>query len=201
MKTSKIYGVAIFFILSFFVYVKPSFASEGTVEMRSTTNEDYRCWVASIRMQNQIYSILVGCQNLLYPAGENIYSYVVWATPKEDDKPIKLGQLGYGKAQFQSKTPFSAVYVTTEVNPNVRAPEGPVVMRGQVETIRFLENPTTPTPTPTSTKEEEQKKAEETTQGKSLRERFALGLKRAGLAAVLAIVAIIGLVYILTRPR
>ena len=81
-------------------------ASEGTVELRSTTVEPYRCWAASVRMQNQEYRIPFTCKYLIYPADENIFNYVVWATPKEGGNPIKLGTLGLGKGEFKTKKSF-----------------------------------------------------------------------------------------------
>jgi len=200
MKYTKILLIALFSFLIFKSYLSKTYASEGTFDIQSTTSDTYKCWAASLRMQNLNYSIVIGCRDLLYPAGENIYTYIVWATPREGDKPIKLGALGFGKAQFATKTPFTQLYVTTELNANTKSPEGPVVMRGSVRPISFLEIPTTPTPTPEG---EEGPVEPETTpiQSKSFRERLVLGFRRAGLAALLAIIAIIGLVYVLTKSR
>jgi len=197
MSYKKILIIPILFFAFLFTASK-AIASEGTFDIQSTTGETYKCWAASLRMQNLNYTIVVGCRDLLYPAGENIFSYVVWATPLEGDRPIKLGLLGFGKAQFSTKAPFSQLYVTTEVNGNTKTPEGPVVMRGNVKPIAFLEVRTTPTP---STEGEEITPQPPPVQEKSIRERLILGFRRAGLAALLAIIAIIGLIYVLTKSR
>ena len=117
-------------------------ASEGTTELRSTTGKDYRCFVASMRVGN--YKILVGCRDLIYPTG----SYVLWATSTEDDKPIKLGTLDYGRKEFSSNKAFSSLFVTIESSSKVKSPTGAVVMQGTTQPLSLLERPTTPTPTP-----------------------------------------------------
>src|SRR4030067_2211897 len=78
-------------------FAKPIKATEGTIKIYSTTNYSYRCFAASIQMMNLQYKILLTCRDLLYPAGEDIFTYMAWATPVTGDKAIKLGQLGVGR--------------------------------------------------------------------------------------------------------
>lgn len=177
---------------------KTAHASEGTVELRSTTSNSYRCYVASIQMLNLNYNVLVTCRDLLYPAGEDIFTYMLWGTPIADDKAIKFGELGLGRAEFTIKKAFSNLFVTTEKNKKSKEPVGPVVMRGNVEKISFLEIKTTPTPVDEAAKADEDTA---TSPGLSRRDKLVQGLRRAGLVSLLALIAVFGLVFILTRNR
>jgi hypothetical protein len=108
-----------------------------------------------------------------------------------------LGELGVGKAEFQTKDAFSSLFVTVEHDSNPRSPSGMTVMKGAVQNITFLERPTTPTPTP----EGQPTQVEQKNQSQSTSDKLITGLKRAGLVSALAIIALIGLVFVLTRPR
>ncbi|KKQ52269.1 hypothetical protein A2865_02355 [Candidatus Woesebacteria bacterium RIFCSPHIGHO2_01_FULL_39_17] len=178
-------------------------ASEGTVELRSTTVEPYRCWAASVRMQNQEYRIPFTCKYLIYPADENIFNYVVWATPKEGGNPIKLGTLGLGKGEFKTKKSFTGLFVTTEMSKETKTPQGQTVMKGEIKEVEFLEEAATPTPTPAEEEEavSEEEKVEAPVQALSTRQKLLLALRRAGIAALVALVAIIGLIFVVTRSR
>ncbi len=71
-------------------------------------------------------------------------------------------------------------------------------MRGGIQPLTFLERPTTPTPTPEGEiPEEEEVAAEQLSTG----QRLVLAFKRAGVVILLALVAVVGLVFVLTRPR
>ena len=155
--------LAIFIVLlaALLFSTKSVSGSEGTVELRSTGAPDYRCFVASLKMQDQNYRVLVSCRDLIYPGGETVFTYVVWANPIGGGSPFKLGELGFGKVDFRTKEAFAGLFVTTEVNSRIRSPEGPVVMRGAVETINFLERPQSPTPTPEGEVAEGEEVAEE----------------------------------------
>ncbi len=199
--------ISICFLLSL-VYAKSVLATEGLYEMTSVQGDPARCLIYVVRMQNLDYDALVSCRDLLYPVDESVNNYVVWATPirvpqdRREPGPMKLGSLSYGKVNFIAKRPFSNIYVTTESNPNVKEPTGSIVMQAIPKSVPFLDKPTTPTPSP---KEEAGKpeKAEDVqpTTVKSLKDKLILGFKRAGLAAVFALVAVGGLVFVLTRPR
>lgn len=163
----KIIFLIVFSLLSGLFLIKPSssLASEGTVELRNNNGENARCFAASVLMQNLQYTILVSCRDIIYPGGTDIFNYVVWAMPLEDDKPFQLGTLGLGKVEFNTKTAFRTLFVTKEVNSRTRSPEGPVVMQGNVQRITLLDSPAiaqlekpelgepeiTPTPEPAKT--------------------------------------------------
>jgi hypothetical protein len=127
-----------------FALLKPSttLASEGFVELRNSNGEAARCWAASGLMQNLQYKVLMLCRDIIYPGGVDIFNYVVWAMPLDDDKPFQLGTLGLGKAEFDTKTAFRSLFVTKEANSRTRSPQGPVVMQGNVQRIGLLDNPT-----------------------------------------------------------
>lgn len=197
MKIFKYNLYVILFIVGLILLAKTTFASEGTVELRSTTDKDYRCFAASLLMENASYKVIVSCRDLIYPPQPDLFTYIMWATPLDGNNPVKYGELGIGKASFETKESFSNLFVTTERNRGVRRPEGQVVMRGGVASISFLDRPTTPTPTSSVPKGEGEPAQEELTTGQKL----ALALRRAGLVIFLALAATVGLVFILTRPK
>lgn len=124
----------------------------------------------------------------------------MWATPADGGKQIKLGPLGFGKGSFQTNKPFTQLFVTVEKNKQAVSPSGPIVMSGSLEKIDFLEE--SPTPTPKGFREEEvEKPKEEEKKPLSTREKLAIGLKRAGIIALFALIALIGLIFAVTRAR
>lgn len=176
-------------------------ASEGIFEIRSTTREPYRCFASSILMQDLNYSISISCRDLIYPAGNTIFTYVLWAQPVEAGNPRRLGELGYGRLATRWNVPFNQLFVTTEQDAGVGKPTGPVVMRGNLQQITFLDRATTPTPTtvgeaPAGTEDITPSQAPASTGAK-----LVTALRRAGLAALLALLAVIGLVFAITRTK
>lgn len=207
MLKRKIFQILLAFagIIFFLAFPRNILASEGTAEVVSTTpDKTYRCFVASLRMQNLEYKILFSCRDLIYPADENIFNYVLWAQPIDGDRPIRLGTLGLGKGELGTKTSFTSLFVTIEESPNPRNPSDRVVMRGNVKPVEILREEKFQTPTPSL--EEIRKTEEEATKAKtpeklSTRQKLSLALRRAGVAALLASVAIIGLIFVITRSR
>ena len=177
-------------------------ASRGTIDMRSTNNEDYRCYASSLVMQNNRYDVAINCVNVTFPINPpDISTYVVWADPINGKGPLRLGDLQKGVVRFEVQQPFTRLYITEEANANVRAPSADVVMSGQVESIDFLERETSPTPTTEVSEAEEVEEGEEDTSQLSTREKLMLALRRAGIAAIIALIAIVGLVFVVTRSR
>ncbi len=199
---SKIKFLVILFFASFLIVFLNSKreikASEGTIELRSTTEQDYRCFAASLRMQDLEFRIPYSCRNLIYPIDDSIFNYVVWAQPLEGGTgPVRLGTLGLGKGEFKTKTAFSGLFVTVEASANPRTPSGKIVMRGSVTPIKFLEEEKL-SPSPTQPQEIEEKPTA-TIQPLSTREKFITAVRRAGLAAILALAGLIGLIFVITR--
>lgn len=200
MKFTKT-STAIFLASAFLIScVGTSYASEGLIELRSTTSENYKCFAASLQMQSQEYKIPTTCRNLIYPIDSTIFHYITWATPLDGGPAVRLGALGLGKVEFRTRIPFSELFVTTERVGGTKTPQGDVVMRGSVEPIDFLQTEFEPTPTPEEidgqpipTPEEERKL--------STRDRLVLGLKRAGIISLVALVALIGLIFVITRSK
>lgn len=196
MKLSKLLQLIFLSFVFVFVFLssqKLAYASEGTAKIRSVTNEDYRCFLSSLQNEKFVYKILVSCRNLLYPNNSGTYSYILWA--QGADKPFKLGPLGLGKAQFETKKPFTNLFVTTEANVGIKAPSKGIVMRGTIERISFLDNPTKATPTPTKIPGE---KVQESNQSSKL----ATALKRVGLViALITLLIIISFLIILVRSK
>ncbi len=178
-------------------------AYEGTSEIRSLTDEDYRCFAAVMQRRDRTYTIPVSCVNLIYPVDQNIYNYIMWGTPQDGSATVRLGAIGLGKPTFQTKKDLVALFVTTESAAEPKAPQGPVVMRGDVDRIDFLYTETSPTPTPTPEGEDadETPSDEENSTQLTTREKLILGLKRAGLISLFALVVIVGLVFVITRAR
>lgn len=208
---SSLILVAFFTLVSLFT-PKTAFASEGTFEIRSTNRESYRCWAASLYMPNYRYRVIIGCIDLIYPPQppELYRYYIIWANPTSGGKAIRLGELGGGKGNFEVREPFSELFVSLENANNIKVPSDQIVMRGKVEPVNFLLRSSTPTPTPRIIEEEQQSETEKVSENEeatpdtsqlSTREKLVLALKRAGIAAVVALVVIIGLVFVVSRSR
>lgn len=196
----KISGLVIFFSLLFFSF-KIASASEGTFELRSTDTNKYKCFAASLQMQNLSYQVLISCRNIIFPVDDTIFTYILWANPKDGGNALKLGSIGLGRGEYTVKTAFTSLFITAEQNGGVKAPAGKVVMRGSIKPVSFLEKEITANNNNETVKNEEEQVAEPTPTKTSVRDRLLTGIKRAGLASGLALIAILGLVFVLTRPK
>ena len=125
----------IVFVALFGLAAKSTHASEGQFVLTNRVGEQSTCWFGSVLMKDQNYKILYSCRNLSYPGGTEVFSYVVWANLIDSDKPLRLGTLDLGKGEFVSKKAFSSLYVTKELNSNVKSPSGPVVMQGGLQPL------------------------------------------------------------------
>jgi len=134
--------------LLFFLTVLPVEATEGIVELQSTTGERTRCFAVSILMEDYRYRVVVSCRDLIYPSEPDVFNYVLWGAPIEGSGAVKFGELNYGKVEFKVRDAFGGLYVTKERG-NPRNPEGEVVMRGNVRLINFLDGSRTPDQTDT----------------------------------------------------
>jgi hypothetical protein len=111
-------------------------ASEGNTTLQSIIGGDSTCDAKSALMADNRYTILITCKDLLYPPTSDTNAYVVWATPTGGGSAFRLGALGFGRAEFKTQNPFSALFVTRERvnNQNLSRLKDPgaVVMRGTV---------------------------------------------------------------------
>jgi hypothetical protein len=144
MSKSKLFIFSAFLIFFFAISLKTASASEGIVELRSTTGQNSRCFAVSVYLTDGQYHILVTCRDVIYPADPKVLNYILWATPEDDKKPIRLGKIGVGKLSAQTKSGFSNLFVTKEENAEIKQPSGPLIMRGDARPISFLEGPLPP---------------------------------------------------------
>lgn len=194
-------SIFLFFLFTFIVPHNAK-ANAGLIQLRSVTGEEYRCFAASLIMPDKSYDVPVNCVNLIYPPlPPQISSYIMWATPASGKNPLKLGDLGRGEARFQIKQPFTSLFVTLEAAANVRTPSKNIIMTGGIEPISFLIRPTSPTPTLEPKKDDNQSTKTVDTSQLSTKDKLLLALRRAGIAAVVALVAIVGLIFVVTRSR
>lgn len=155
-KITQLLTVAASTIAFLFLNAVFAYASEGTVELRSTIGQESRCLATSVLMTDFNYSVIVSCRGLTYPPAVDMFSYVLWAIAIKDGKPVKLGEVGVGKVEFRTPAAFSNLFITKELNNTVKSPSEATVMQGNVQPIGFLEEPTAPTsaiekPSPTLT--------------------------------------------------
>ncbi len=129
------------------------FAFDGEVNLTNRVGADGRCWASTVLMQDQNYKILLSCRDITYPGGNEVFYYVVWANQASGTKAERLGSLGLGKAEFQTRNEFTSLFITKEKSANANAPTGVTVMQGTLQPIGILqergkETATTPAQTP-----------------------------------------------------
>ena len=203
----KVLGKIIFLFLSLVLFAifntDTVSANVGLVEIRSTSDEEYRCFASSLIMPDKTYDVAVNCVNIIYPPlPPEISSYIIWASPSTGKAALKLGDLGKGEARFQVKQPFTSLVVTLEATANVRTPSKNIIMTGGIEPISFLRRQTSVTPTLEASKTSPQPTSTSVnTSNLSTKDKLLLALRRAGIAAVVALVAIVGLIFVVTRSR
>lgn len=187
------------FVGLFLVSTQKAQARQGLIELRSTNGTTTRCLAVSMpTLANRgKYDVSVDCVDLVYPAYGDKKFYVMWANPVGGSSAQRLGSLGFGNAFFVPDYDFNSLFVTTENVENLRSPEGSIVMQGSVEPFKFLETPTTPTPTSEATMNQLQ----DQNVNVSATNRVATGLKRAGVISVFALIALFGLIFVITRSR
>lgn len=198
------------FVVGLFSTIKDVSASEGLIPMRSLTDDTYRCYSTSILMQDFNYLVSVTCRDLIYPANDSILYYVLWATPVGGGSPVRLAELGLGRISFKTKTQFRNLFVTIENNPKARTPSKEVVIKGDLETISFLERPTSITITQapsdlsptqselTPTSAEQNEKVDEKVSSK---DKLFVAMQRAGIVAGVVLVILVGVIFAVSRAR
>lgn len=205
VKIPKI-PILIILLTLLFSFTKKANASEGIFELKSITDQPTRCFATSFLFENRKYKIILGCRDLIYPPEADLFTYVLWASPIEGGKDLRLGTLGFGKGLYETTRAFNKLFVTIEQKKQITKPSNNIVMRGNLEKIDFLENSPTPTPTPKVTeleKEIDKESKEKIPEQKPLttRQKLVIGLKRAGIVAFLALIVLTGLIFVVTRAR
>lgn len=127
-------------IISVFAFVNTTRAFDGQINMTNRTGADGRCWASAVLMQTQSYKVLLSCRDITYPGGNEVFYYVVWANQASGAKAEKLGSLGLGKAEFETRNEFTSLFVTKEKSTNVNTPSGEVIMQGTLLPIEILQD-------------------------------------------------------------
>ena len=188
MKFKLVFAV----FLSLFVLSANS-ASADEFNLRNRVGDSARCTVYSVLMQDANYNLSLDCRDILYPGGETVFSYVLWATPTNGGNHFKLGTIGFGKNSFKTKIPFNTIYVTKETDSNTRTPTGEIIMQGFLERNEFLDGPV-PTPNPDELGTPEPSPIA-TPAPRNLGRIFAAG----GVIAFIAVFGVILVIFVITR--
>jgi hypothetical protein len=138
-KPIKIITGTFFIALLLLSSAQKAQASEGNVEIKSTVGTDLRCFASSVFIKTRNYKILVSCRNVVYPPNDDLLVYVLWASPVDEGKPIRLGSLQFGKVEFNASKAFTELFITSERTDRPRSPSENVIARGIVESVEFLE--------------------------------------------------------------
>lgn len=188
MKLLKSFIIVVFTLAALSFAVSSASASEGVVELQSTTSQGSRCFVSSILTDDFEYKMVVSCRGLIYPPAPDMFSYVLWSVKTENGKTEKIGELGAGKGEFSTDKAFSSLFVTKERDEwGARSPSDLIVMRGQVQPIGFLEGPV---PAPLVAPEEEGERTTEELQKEKVATAsggLMAGIRRAVLTFLLVI--------------
>lgn len=131
-------------------------ASEGIVELGSINGSATRCFaMSSLIGRSNTYLLQIQCRNLVYPIGREGMFYILWANPigitGKENKPIRIGDLEFGKGNFNLQYQFSSLFITKEQIQNPEQPSSNRVMEGGIKSIAFLDREPTPTLIPSPT--------------------------------------------------
>lgn len=169
-------------------------ASEGQTILTNRVGESSTCWVGSVVMANDNYTLLFSCRNITYPGGTEVFSYILWSNPANGGNPIKLGQVGFGKGEYKTNTAFTSLFVTKEPSSSVRTPSGTIIMQGNVQQLPLPSNGSNTAPTQTE--------AGVPTEAPVVTPQPRSGIAKfltSGILAVLGIAGIIFVVFIITK--
>ena len=181
-------------------------ASEGTVDLVGSNVE---CLGMSVETYSNQFSVLVRCENLVYPPSDQGILYYVWATNTNNGKDIRLGSLDFGRASYKINAPFKDMFVTIEGKKNPNSPSDQVVMTGQMQAFQFdnvsSDRPSTITPPPSSDMVTDENTAQEIDEQSDTSSSFLANitsfLLRAGII-ILVIVAIVGIIlFVISKLR
>lgn len=148
----KIAGISLTALLLLIVSAKSVSASEGTALLTSTDN-DAKCYIASVLVDVEEYQFVMTCRNLTTPPDANRLFYQAWARRKgvADDPKTKTGGLRFGKGAYfslgdisagklngRAREAFEEVLVTAEGESGAGQPTlSALVVSGAMEEINF----------------------------------------------------------------
>lgn len=138
-----------------FMQVTSVEAAEGVAELGSVNGSTSRCFVMStIVDRSNNYLLQVLCRDLIYPIEPKGLFYILWANPialGKDIKPIRVGDIEFGRKSFNLGNEFSSLFITKEQTQSPDQPSNDKVMEGTVKSISFLDREPTPTIIPSPT--------------------------------------------------
>ena len=206
MTIKKLFSVAILtFGLMFFVNHEAK-ATEGTIDL---VGDNVECLTMSVETYSNQFSILMRCENLVYPPSNTGILYYAWIENLDNGKILRVGDLDYGRAVYKVNAPFKKMFVTIEGKKNPNSPSDQVVMTGQVQPFQFnnvtSQQPSTITPPPSDEQVTDEDSAqqidEQSESSTSFLAKITSFLLRAGIV-VLVVVAIVGIIlFVISKLR
>ncbi|MCX7928511.1 MAG: hypothetical protein N2558_02395 [Patescibacteria group bacterium] len=199
MIDKTVYFLAVIFLLFVFL-ARGVFASEGVIELNSVTDDNHKCFVSSILMQDLNFLLAVTCRNLLYPGDNSVSKYSLWSVPLDNNaSPVKLADLGWGRVEVRTNVPFKELYVVSEKQFPGQKSDQKIVMRGVVKPLSFLLNPGTPTPTPLGFSDVNFASQNNTIE--SLRDKVIKSFQNAGVAIFLIVLIFLVLIFVVFKSK
>ena len=183
-----------------------AYASEGTVDL---IGDNVECLGMSVETASKQFSILLRCENVIYPPSDTGLNYYVWVTNLNNDKATRLGSLNYGRALYKANVPFNDMYITIESKKNPTSPSNEIAMTGQMKTFQFNNitslQPTTITPPPSNGQVTDEDTAaqidDQSESSTSFLANVTSFLLRAGII-VLVVIAIVGIIlFVISKLR
>lgn len=148
----KIIGFSLTALTLLLLLAKNANASEGTALLTSPDN-DARCFLASVLVDEGDYQIVMTCRNLTTPPDANRLFYHVWGRRKgaAESQQSKTGGLKFGKGAYfslgdisggklnsRAREAFEEVLVTAETESGVNQPSlSALIVSGTMGEIDF----------------------------------------------------------------
>jgi hypothetical protein len=122
-------------LISLFLFIGHVFANEGNITMSggSVSCEGMSVW------KDSSYRILGRCNGLVYPYQERLDRYVLWVTPENETKPIRIDDIERGLFEGQTNKRFTSVFVTVEESSSPTVPGSIVIAQGIVTSFQNLQ--------------------------------------------------------------
>lgn len=193
------------FIVLFAVQTRAN-ASEGSVDL---IGDNVECLGMSVETTSKQFSILLRCENVVYPPSDTGLGYYVWVTSLSNGKQVRLGSLDFGRASYKANVPFNNMYVTIESKKNPSSPSDEIVMTGQIQAFEFDNitsmQPLTITPPPSNGQVTDEDTAaqidDQSESSTSFLANVTSFLLRAGII-VLVVIAIVGIIlFVISKLR
>ena len=181
-------------------------ASEGTIDL---IGDNVECLGMSVETTSKQFSILLRCENVVYPPSDIGLGYYVWVTNLNSGKQVRLGSLDFGRASYRANVPFNDIFVTIESRKNPNTPSSDIVMTSQLQAFQFNNitsmQPSTITPPPSNGQVTDEDTAQQIDDQSESSTSFLANitsfLLRAGII-VLVVIAIVGIIlFVISKLR